>query len=98
PPHGGEDARMPRAIPVSGARVGVHGHGRWHLENLDRLVRAGAPLRLSGICDPRPLTGDDRHLAASVPVLARVDDLLDAVRPQVTIVCTPIHTHADLAL
>ena len=89
---------MSRPIPVSVALVGVHGHGRWHLQNLDRLVRAGAPLRLAGICDPRPLTGDDRHLAASVPVLARVDDLLDAVRPQVTIVCTPIHTHADLAL
>jgi len=85
-------------IPVPVALVGVHGHGGWHLQNLDRLVRAGAPLRLAGICDPLPLTGDDRHLAASVPVLARFDDLLDAVRPQVTIVCTPIHTHADLAL
>ncbi len=29
---------------------------------------------------------------------ARLDDLLDAVRPGVTIVCTPIHTHADLTL
>jgi predicted dehydrogenase len=41
------------------------------------------------------LTGDDRHLAASVPVLTSLDDLVAAVRPQVTIVCTPIHTHAD---
>ena len=89
---------MSAPMPVSVALAGVHGHGRWHLQNLDRLVRAGATLRLAGICDPRPLTGDDRHLAASVPVLARVDDLLDAVRPQVTIVCTPIHTHAELAL
>ncbi|MBV9921420.1 MAG: Gfo/Idh/MocA family oxidoreductase [Pseudonocardia sp.] len=89
---------MSASTPVSVALVGAHGHGRWHLQNLERLVRAGAPLRLAGICDPRPLTFEDRHLAASIPVLARVEDLLDAVRPQVTIVCTPIHTHADLAL
>jgi predicted dehydrogenase len=89
---------MSAPMPVSVALAGVHGHGRWHLQNLDRLVRAGAPLRLAGICDPRPLTSDDRHLAASVPVLASLDDLVAAVRPQVTIVCTPIHTHADLAL
>ena len=87
---------VPPPVPV--ALVGVHGHGRWHLQNIDRLVRAGAPLRLAGVCDPRPLTDDDRHLAASVPVLPRLDDLLAAARPQVTIVCTPIHTHADLAL
>jgi predicted dehydrogenase len=30
--------------------------------------------------------------------MARLDELLDAVQPAVTIVCTPIHTHADLAL
>jgi predicted dehydrogenase len=84
--------------PVPVVLVGAHGHGRWHLQNLDRLARTGAPLRLAGICDPRPLTATERDLAGHVPVLSDLDDLLAAVRPQVTIVCTPIHTHAGLAL
>ena len=84
--------------PVPVVLVGAHGHGRWHLQNVDRLVRAGAPLRLVGICDPRPLSPEERALAGDVPVLGRLDDLLTAVRPEITIVCTPIHTHAGLAL
>ncbi|MEV0598967.1 Gfo/Idh/MocA family oxidoreductase [Streptomyces sp. NPDC050315] len=78
--------------------VGMHGHGRWHLQNLQRLRRAGAPVRLAGICDHRPPAAEERDLVGSVPVTDRLDDLLDAVRPEVTIVCTPIHTHADLTL
>jgi predicted dehydrogenase len=78
--------------------VGLHGHGRWHLANLDRLRRAGAPLWLAGICDTRPPTADERELIGDVPVSERLDVLLDTVRPEVTIVCTPIHTHAALAL
>ena len=38
-----EDARMPAQTPVPVVLVGAHGHGRWHLRNLDRLARAGAP-------------------------------------------------------
>jgi predicted dehydrogenase len=78
--------------------VGAHGHGRWHLQNIDRLRRAGAPVRLAGVCDTRPPADTERDLIGDVPVTARLDDLLDAVRPEVTIVCTPIHTHADLTL
>jgi predicted dehydrogenase len=78
--------------------VGMHGHGRWHLENLARLRRAGSPIRLAGVCDSRPPVGDDCTLVGDVPVAARLDELLDEVRPDVTIVCTPIHTHADLTL
>lgn len=84
--------------PVPTVLVGVHGHGRWHLGNLARLVRAGAPVRLAGICDPQPLGVDERDLAGDVPVMPDLDRLLAAVRPEVTIVCTPIHTHAELAL
>ncbi len=84
--------------PLPAVLVGVHGHGRWHLQNIDRLARAGVPVRLAGICDPRPLTGEERDLAGDVPVTARLDKLLAAVCPEVTIVCTPIHTHAELSL
>jgi predicted dehydrogenase len=84
--------------PTSVLLVGAHGHGRWHLRNLDRLRRAGAPLRLAAVCDPLPLEADQRAAVGDVPTGARLDELLAAVRPEVTIVCTPIHTHTDLAL
>lgn len=77
--------------------AGVHGHGRWHLRNIRRLA-AGHDLRLVGVCDPRPLNPRLRAEVGEVPVAPRLEDLLSQVRPQVTIVCTPIHTHADLAL
>jgi predicted dehydrogenase len=89
---------MRAPTPVAVVLVGLHGHGRWHLRNLGRLQQAGAPVRLAGICDTRPPTNDQRELIGDVPVTARLDELLDAVRPGVTIVCTPIHTHAELAL
>jgi predicted dehydrogenase len=93
-----EEVRMPVPVPVAVLLVGVHGHGRWHLKNIDRLRRAGAPVRLAGVCDTRPPADEQRDLIGDVPVAARLDELLDAVRPEVTIVCTPIHTHADLTL
>ncbi|GAA2344366.1 Gfo/Idh/MocA family oxidoreductase [Saccharopolyspora halophila] len=68
--------------------AGVHGHGRWHLRNLERLSPAA---RLAGICDLRPPETD-------VPTAADLEELLERVRPDVTVVCTPIHTHVDLAL
>jgi predicted dehydrogenase len=90
---------MPAAPPQAPVLlVGAHGHGRWHLRNLDRLRRAGAPVRLAGVCDVRPLDAEQRALAGDVPTGPRLADLLDAVRPAVTVVCTPIPTHADLAL
>jgi predicted dehydrogenase len=89
---------MPASTPVAVVLVGVHGHGRWHLQNLDRLRRAGVPVRLAGVCDPLPPADDERHLIGDVPVAARFDDLLDAIRPEVTVVCTPMHTHAELTL
>ncbi|WP_249522149.1 Gfo/Idh/MocA family protein [Modestobacter marinus] len=77
--------------------VGAHGHGRWHLQNLRRLAAAG-DAHLVGICDPRPPDDELRALAGDVPVAASLDELLAATRPDVTIICTPIHTHTDLAL
>jgi predicted dehydrogenase len=84
--------------PAAVLLVGAHGHGRWHLRNLDRLRRTGAPVRLAAVCDPRPLEPDQLALAGDVPTGPDLAALLDAVRPEVTVVCTPIHTHAELAL
>lgn len=68
--------------------VGVHGHGQWHLRNLERLRPT---VRLAGICDLDPPK-------VGVPTATTLDELLGRVQPDVTIVCTPIHTHVDLAV
>ena len=77
--------------------VGVHGHWMSHLRNLAALSRR-TDIRLAGVCDTRPLDDEQRAMVGDVPVSADLSELLAAVRPDVTIVCTPIHTHADLAL
>lgn len=81
------------------ALAGAHGHGRWHLRNLQALAsRSG--IRLVGVCDPRPLGPELAALAGPVPVpvAAELEELLVATRPDVVVVCTPIHTHTDLTL
>ena len=88
----------PPTAPAAVVLVGAHGHGRWHLQNIERLSRAGVPVRLAGVCDTRPPSGDELGLIGDAPVATRLPDLLDAVRPDVTIVCTPLHTHAELTL
>jgi predicted dehydrogenase len=78
--------------PVRVVLAGVHGHGRWHLANLHRLTESGV-VRLVGVCDTRP----------APPELSDVDQsddlakLIGRTGAEITILCTPIHTHADLA-
>ncbi|OZM80335.1 oxidoreductase [Pseudonocardia sp. MH-G8] len=82
--------------------MGVHGYGQVHLDGLLRLAGAGA-VRVAGLADPRPPAPESlarvRALpgGADVPVLAHAAELLERVRPDVTIVSTPIHTHLALA-
>lgn len=74
--------------------VGAHGHGRWHLANLRRLEQAGG-IRLTAVCDTRPAPAE---LTSGLPFDDDLAGLLAATQPDVTIICTPIHTHAGLAL
>lgn len=77
--------------------VGIHGHGRWHVDNIEQLAAAGSPVRLAGMCDTRPLSPD---LSARYPALPWDTDLgalIDRVGARVAVLCTPIHTHAELA-
>jgi predicted dehydrogenase len=83
------------APPVGVVLVGVHGHGRSHLTNLARL---SPRIVLAGICDPSPPSPQQLGPFAGVPTGPELEPLLEAVRPSVTIVCTPIHTHVDLTL
>ncbi|WP_428955477.1 Gfo/Idh/MocA family protein [Streptomyces sp. cg35] len=83
--------------PVPVVLAGARGHGRWHLDNLRRLTGAGR-VTLAGVCELKPL--EESELGGFGPV-AQSDDfgaLLDATGARIAIVCTPIPTHADLAL
>ncbi|MGH9209307.1 MAG: Gfo/Idh/MocA family protein [Acidimicrobiales bacterium] len=77
--------------------VGAHGHGRWHLRHL-RALSSRSDIRLVGVCDTRPLGPSLQGLAGQVPVAAELAELIRMTDPDVTIVCTPIHTHTDLTL
>jgi predicted dehydrogenase len=91
---GGDDAHSYDARVVL---AGVHGHGQWHLRNL-RALASRSGIRLVGVCDPKPLGHDLQALAGPVPALPELADLLAMTATDVTIICTPIHTHTDLAL
>ncbi|MEV4745408.1 DUF6807 family protein [Streptosporangium sp. NPDC049248] len=78
--------------PVRVVLAGAHGHGWWHLSNVRRLTEAGL-VELVGVCDVRPV--DD--LPAGVEFSGDLAGLIGRASAEVTILCTPIHTHAELA-
>ena len=85
------------------ALVGVGGFGKQHLINIERLARLGrarlaALVSGSGVGQLRGAVAPEvLALAESVEVHRTLDDLLAAgPAPDVIIVSTPIHTHADL--
>jgi predicted dehydrogenase len=84
-------------LPARVALVGLHGHGRWHLGNVRRLVDSGV-VELAGVCDPQPPTADMAELIGGIPWSADLGALLDSAAPDITILCTPINTHVDLGL
>ncbi|MGY0062922.1 Gfo/Idh/MocA family protein [Streptomyces sp. LZ34] len=84
----------PTPLVLAGAR----GHGRWHLENIRRLTAQGL-VRLAGVCELTPLTGEELGDGLGTPEQsADLADLVTRTGARIAIICTPIHTHADLAL
>jgi predicted dehydrogenase len=87
----------PGREPVRVVLAGGRGHGAWHLANLRRLAARGF-VRLAGVCDVQPLE------AAALTRLGRPEqgtdlgELVERTGARAAIVCTPIHTHTDLAL
>ncbi|GGX13504.1 Gfo/Idh/MocA family protein [Streptomyces chryseus] len=77
--------------------AGARGHGRSHLHNVRRLEQLGLA-RLAGICELRPLDAEELEGFGRPPQSADFGALLDATGARVAIICTPIHTHTDLAL
>jgi len=80
------------------ALIGANGHGLWHRRAIAPLHESGR-LRLVGLCDVRPI---ESAPGAPVPEGTRLFDdyreLLAAVRPDVAVICTPPHTHLDIAV
>ncbi|MEV0522847.1 Gfo/Idh/MocA family oxidoreductase [Streptomyces sp. NPDC050439] len=93
PGPGPKAPRTPLPLVLAGAR----GHGRWHLENIRRLQQAGL-VRLVGICELAPLTGAELDGLGEPAQSADFAGLLDATKAAVAVICTPIPTHADLAV
>ncbi|MEV5912205.1 Gfo/Idh/MocA family oxidoreductase [Streptomyces chartreusis] len=87
---------MSSAVPI--VLAGARGHGRWHLDNIRRLQDKGI-VRLAGICELTPLSDDELPEGLGAPEQsADFGALLDSTGARVAVICTPIPTHADLAL
>ena len=73
--------------------IGIHGHGRVHLDGLlDR--HADGAIVLCGLADQRPPEFDPQDgCVFGTDAFA----LLDRLEPEIAVICTPIHTHAELA-
>ncbi|WP_063843036.1 DUF6807 family protein [Sphaerimonospora mesophila] len=79
--------------------AGAYGHGRSHLENLRGLAARGL-VELAGVCDVRPVEAE-RLDGLGSPEQARPDglsELIERTGAEITILCTPIDTHDDLAV
>ena len=70
--------------------IGVHGHGRVHLNDLLERERDGV-LELCGLADRREPSAAGHEFDADA---AR---LLERLRPDIAVISTPIHTHLDIA-
>ena len=74
--------------------IGVHGHGRVHLDGLLERERSGV-LELCGLADRRePAAGSG---AAGREFDTDAVRLLEKLRPDIAVISTPIHTHLELA-
>lgn len=77
--------------------VGVHGHGRQHLDNALRLAQRGEAV-VAGVCDVQPPDPQLRGLLDGVPWSTSLAEAVRRGRPDVCVISTPIHTHAELTI
>lgn len=78
------------------ALVGVHGYGMIHLRRIRRLADAGR-CTLVAVASRSTLEAEAQDLVGDAARYPSLPDLLDAVTPDVVVISTPIHTHAELA-
>ncbi len=82
--------------PFRIALAGVHGYGVHHLRALQPLVDAGR-CELVAVADTRAPAGESAALVGPAPHHPDLAELLAAHAPDVVVLATPIHTHAELA-
>lgn len=83
------------AVPLPRiAVVGIHGHGSSHVRRAQELQRSGVAA-LVAVADLRP--PEPGTLDASVRVFRSLTELLTETEVDVVVLCTPIHTHFELA-
>ncbi|MGP3984578.1 Gfo/Idh/MocA family protein [Streptomyces sp. KR80] len=85
------------AQPLPVVLAGARGHGRWHLHNIRRLEERGL-VRLAGVCELKALTDDELDGFGTPEQSDDFDALLASTGARIAVVCTPIPSHADLAL
>lgn len=93
------------AGPVRLVLAGARGHGRWHLRNIGHLAEQGL-VELAGICDLTPLEREELTGLTGLAGPGRRPPeqsgdfaaLLARTGAEAAVLCTPIHTHAQLAL
>ncbi|HEY0496501.1 MAG TPA: Gfo/Idh/MocA family oxidoreductase [Kutzneria sp.] len=78
------------------ALVGMHGHGRVHLDGLLDRDRAGL-LDLCGVADVREPVGPEQELIAGRMFDTDASRLLERLRPDIAVISSPVQTHAELA-
>lgn len=78
------------------ALIGANGHGRWHRRRIAEVASAGR-IRLVALADVRPLEPDP-PVPPGVPVFTDHRELLAETAPDVVVICTPPHTHLQIAL
>jgi predicted dehydrogenase len=74
--------------------IGVHGHGRVHLDGLLERERNGV-LEVCGLADRREPAADSG--ASDREFDTDAERLLEKLRPDIAVISTPIHTHLDIA-
>jgi predicted dehydrogenase len=83
--------------PVRVVLAGARGHGRSHLRNIRRLSEQGL-VELAGVCELTPLTEAELAGLGTPEQSADLGPLLDRTGARIAVICTPIHTHAELAV
>jgi predicted dehydrogenase len=74
------------------ALIGATGHGGWHRRAIAESQAAGR-VELVGLCDVREVP----DAPPGVPVFHAHTTLLEQVKPEIVVVCTPPHTHLPIA-
>jgi predicted dehydrogenase len=79
------------------ALIGANGHGRSHRRTIARLHTAGL-VTLVGLADLAPIRDEpDAPVPAGVRLFEDYRDLLAATGPELVVICTPPHTHLEIA-